>query len=491
MVKVFGFSAGNARSHYLPTRNPSGLTNGTELIFIPPSMVKEYIIPKHESGTILTSPFNEYENLCVNLQWEGTIALPSDVDGTHTLVRSDGKIIRCRLLWDGFSSLSDETVNPNGTVNQVDIFPDPLTDGCMIVAFWASRRLGTAQNVYFDWERYKVVGDNIVELEGRWSQQQGGMSPVAMPAFVNSPKDAYEMRYWSKFSYSSTYLYAHFSRGSIPVREQGPGRFFSLPSLRNPDKNILQVASEYNFNVDIPTEFRGNMARSAYLQLQLFDGNGISFVRDMLALRNVLSGIKDIDFASFSKGAKSISDAYLSWHYGARLTISDTKSLISGMKNIAYIRRKMLTRKCSSFQGWYNDHMIFHNGRYSAFVPGPPEQLGNLRRILNDFDLLPTMGNMWDLIPYSFVVDWALNVGDVLDSIDLLNTYQKLGIQYSGFSVKATRFNVNIGGGYDLNLKFYHRSYSGRVWTPAVVDPSISNPFSHVIEGSALIIQRS
>lgn len=37
------------------------------------------------------------------------------------------------------------------------------------------------------------------------------------------------------------------------------------------------------------------------------------------------------------------------------------------------------------------------------------------------WDLWPTLGNSWDLIPFSFVVDWFVDVESILERIDRQN----------------------------------------------------------------------
>lgn len=129
---------------------------------------------------------------------------------------------------------------------------------------------------------------------------------------------------------------------------------------------------------------------------------------------------------------------WLSLRYGDRLTFNDTSSIV---KALGSQLRTMST-------GWRRDFYkvicrgtpislpldppyksidaspclgLYYRPRFSGWFP-------DLYRMLDRWDLWPTLENAWDLIPFSFVVDWFVNVQDGLASVDRSNRLLMLDV---------------------------------------------------------------
>lgn len=104
----------------------------------------------------------------------------------------------------------------------------------------------------------------------------------------------------------------------------------------------------------------------------------------------------------------------------------------------------------------------------------------------------------WELVPYSFVVDWAYPVGDFLESLDALLGY---GSAYysSSFLAKAKWVDRGLSGSYGTN-GFTKNNYTGRkrmVYLSRIVSNSVPLPtlprfkdprsLGHMANGLALL----
>jgi len=136
-----------------------------------------------------------------------------------------------------------------------------------------------------------------------------------------------------------------------------------------------------------------------------------------------------------------LTDAQLLYSYGIAPTISDAQEIseMAGPLNEKWIRQENLF-------GYRT-----YNGKFTFDVPDdviPPYTgiklvarskvraafnknsiLGTLMPV-KAFGLLPTLSNMWDLIPFSFVADWFTNIGGKLEAVDANMTMLAFDIHF-------------------------------------------------------------
>lgn len=142
--------------------------------------------------------------------------------------------------------------------------------------------------------------------------------------------------------------------------------------------------------------------------------------------------------------------------------------------------------------GYTVDRCICYKLYYQPYEKG---LLGALKK-LQDWDIYPTWQNMWDLIPFSFMVDWFVNVEKLLNSWDTVNYYQYLNIKSTVYSVKDTRVmpdyrdNDNQVVVHGITLVRYKRQVLTTPYPPHFRLEQSSGLNNHEIEAGAIIVQR-
>lgn len=164
---------------------------------------------------------------------------------------------------------------------------------------------------------------------------------------------------------------------------------------------------------------------------------------------------------------------WLSLRYGDRLTFSDTSALL---KQAGSELRKLTT-------GWRKDFYKSHSRSTASLPPALNGMTGSVTgavtalyrprysgvfpsiyHLLDKWDLWPTLSDAWDLVPFSFVVDWFVDIQDCLEVSERYNRLLMLDI----LSVaQSTKWNVHlpdvqVGNNFIHNLSFvlYNRDIS-------------------------------
>lgn len=224
------------------------------------------------------------------------------------------------------------------------------------------------------------------------------------------------------------------------------------------DKQVQSVVDKY---------FWPKLCQTAVLSAQYVDCNMIAMINDLRNLRGDLTGIleqgKKVLFSDLATkaGRKEISSFYLGNKYGYQLTYSDAKSIGSAFERL----RENLTRESKSVIKLRSTSKSHADGKipvditanYMARVSPFRDPLCDGIRGLYDWDLYPSLGNMWDLIPYSFVADWVVGVGDLLEDIDA-NVYMRY------YEVKSITKSLKVQSGpIDASFILGDRRCSGMV----------------------------
>jgi hypothetical protein len=225
-------------------------------------------------------------------------------------------------------------------------------------------------------------------------------------------------------------------------------------------------------------------------QLKKFDGN-------LFVLLSKLSGMGLTSLSSLAEFAESdltlssLSSTYLASRYGDRLSISGFADLVKSIDdNLLSLRGP----ECPWVSGKHriiNDTMAtglgLVDGWYStniAVEPNDANALMSTVRHLYEWGGYPTLSNVWDAIPLSFVVDWLVNVGDIFESIDRMvyaRYYNVVGVMNS--------FKVNMINSFfpGIRLTLYRRMLDSSLHLGVSSVELGLPPILNIIDSAALL----
>lgn len=237
----------------------------------------------------------------------------------------------------------------------------------------------------------------------------------------------------------------------------------------------------------------GELASDAYNSVPFFSSNGVAYGLDLLSLRrDALQTLELIQsFGTTGKLAKQSANLFLSFYYGWRLLAADTQELFDAYEKAAHSRNFL--NRATSRRSW-----SAHGATYLAVLQCYYHRYARLSRVdqfILQNDLALTPENLWDLVPFSFVVDWFTGIGQVLEDLSNYYTFmQAHEVVCTGRSIKATkRISASLLGpglAGELTISYYNRDYVSHAIDPTFRFSNSVNPLDHFIEGSALIVSK-
>ena len=189
---------------------------------------------------------------------------------------------------------------------------------------------------------------------------------------------------------------------------------------------------------------------------------------------------------------------YLAVQFGVLPTISDIQDIIG-----AFRKRKPYLDKCgfsvynssSSASASVKLHDFTLEQHLKLAIDDEDSDLDALTERLESWGILPTFENLWDLVPYSFVIDWLIDVGDLLRRVDTRMRLTRLNVRYVTMSVKRQTnktFEWSAEFPYTgyIQSGYYYRWVSDQCPVPPTSLHASFLEFDHWIEALALLIQR-
>lgn len=371
-------------------------------------------------------------------------------------------------------------------------------------------------------------------FELHWYEYWEGGAPVSICDVYGSPLEG--QRYASLTYYSKARAYRFELRNGVPYAISGKLRYTDgtqyVPIALNIDSDFFRdflrltvvkpscdaldaskmgnISNQNNKHSGLPgtirigrPDFSGvssnynpnwhELAAEAYSNLGMADVNSVANISELLemgaAVKSFVSTLKSIP----SKKVKAVASAWLTVHYGFRLTIADIKELRKVLAQQAS-RRSSLTRCQSSLTE--RVFGVTYSCRYQVFY----DQFASLDTILEELmtlsDAYLSFENAWDMIPWSFVLDWFVHLGDKLSELEnWAALQQKHYVICCGQSILAEKPLTNS----DLHLtdyqvegtiSTYRRQYRKELIKPSLLPSVTVNPFNHLVEGAALYISR-
>jgi hypothetical protein len=186
---------------------------------------------------------------------------------------------------------------------------------------------------------------------------------------------------------------------------------------------------------DAEQEAIPSLHAKSFDQVEKFEGNFLVLLSKLNSFGQVTAK-SFIDFARSPGGRKDLASLWLANRYGDRLSMSGVSDLFRTIdKEFLTIRTKTErfirgnSRTTQPFSDGFFD-AVFTFGTNIAVTPRDYNVLMKLIRTAYEWDFYPSLANVWDAIPLSFVVDWIGNVGDIFASVDRM-------VQSHYYDVKA------------------------------------------------------
>lgn len=231
-----------------------------------------------------------------------------------------------------------------------------------------------------------------------------------------------------------------------------PGRPNSAKALRDFWNSVDMISTDLAPSVFLSTQ------DAIETHFPSLEGNYLEFLSELGSIRSLLrpdEGIVNFLRAASSKNITSnatalidlLADQQLLYSFGIAPTVSDAKDIAS---NARRIRERYL-------HGNLFDKHIIH-GKFTFSIPdGSVNGFNGLSlitrsKLVVDFGaqgilaalmpvkaagLLPSLGNVWDLVQYSFVADWFFSIGDRLSALDTQSIILCMDSYYSVHSIKV------------------------------------------------------
>lgn len=214
-------------------------------------------------------------------------------------------------------------------------------------------------------------------------------------------------------------------------------------------------------------------------------------------------GLKSLRGLSGSQLTKGLANRYLEMIFGIMpllTSISDNAELLRQMAehDISWVIKAQKSKSVEFDSGWERDGSFLYR-----WVIGGKVKCGYRARITNPlltsldtFGVLNPLSISWELMPMSFVLDWFIPVGNVLDSLSAT-----LGLQFEdGYISTRTEGTLSVRhvdgtdiisrGKMETSHLFFNREVLSSFPLPELY--SKSNPFSskRIVTALALLTQR-
>jgi hypothetical protein len=236
-------------------------------------------------------------------------------------------------------------------------------------------------------------------------------------------------------------------------------------------------------------------------QVNFFDSNGIAFAKDVASLPTTI--MKDLDnlkqFAKVTKSGKLkiAASIFLSVHFGYKLLAADGIELVNELLKYQtectnHLGQTVSATSRLSERGPFK--LADANGHLNVYYNPYSRLCTDIGRFAEAVDLVPDFSNVWDMIPFSFVVDWFTNIGDLASGIDNFFTLTQQSEVLGSILSKKVSYTYQPEG-FDGNLMIHHYFRACRPgWYPIPrFSFQLKNPVTnlyHWFESSALVVSK-
>lgn len=251
------------------------------------------------------------------------------------------------------------------------------------------------------------------------------------------------------------------------------------------------------------------LVRTAVDSLDNLDINSISFLKELVEWKRLLPPLADIRKKPFR--GKTWANFYLWLRYGLGLTIADSKEIINALPKIRDSYKETTSKKPTRLRASKTVTVVWNSETWTCrlglrmVINTYPEFCRNFGSLMDDLrkiDLYPSTANLWDIIPFSFVMDWFFPFQKNLEMVDSELRTMNFRIFSVTQSVKWSRLVPPPAvPGYcsasDLTEVHYDRAVGYVIpgpdfeWNHGADTSRVSNTLiTRMIDGAALLLQR-
>lgn len=287
-------------------------------------------------------------------------------------------------------------------------------------------------------------------------------------------------------AYSRTYV----NRTTKYWKARVPSSVLSPSEIKRHIDGIVRQMVPDEF--PIPDVHYGQLAMQASEKVNANRVNMIAFLKDLRHPLQLIPKLRNLH------NLKTIANNYLTVEYGILPTISDIRAIIGAVRRIApYLDRNGFSVYVSGASSSLEiaDKQFSLEQRIKLAIGDDDNELLALVKRLDSMGTLPTFENLWDLIPYSFVIDWLIDVGGLLQRVDTRLRVMRLDIRYATMSHKV-KVSGNLTWDQDnpyvgsVEWEQYHRWVSDQCPVPPLSLQTTFQDFGHWLESGALLTQR-
>lgn len=243
----------------------------------------------------------------------------------------------------------------------------------------------------------------------------------------------------------------------------------------------------------VESKHYGDLAADAVQHANANRVNMIAFLKDLRHPTEMIPKLRNL------RSLKSLADDYLSVKYGILPTMDDLKSIEAAFRRLGpYLDRNGF----ETYSASYRDSKVIKDLTFDLeqhiklAIAKEDSTFLELVERLERAGFWPTAENVWDLAPFSFVIDWFVDVGDFLERIDSTLRLTRLNMKYVTSSQKLHVSGKNVWSKefpFDGSIDWvqYHRWTSDQCPVPSLSLNNTTLGFDHWLESSALILQRA
>lgn len=219
------------------------------------------------------------------------------------------------------------------------------------------------------------------------------------------------------------------------------------------------------------------------------DGFGSLNMNNIQSLKEVCDVITSIIKRDFKKIPENLSELWLWYRYSYCTTRSDLRTLNGELPGVVNRLENMTTTLMKSYGVASCDTGVIRC-KVHAYDKAKTwnEQVA---RALYSLGLAPTLTNLWDMIPFSFVVDWFLPIGEVLSSVEKSLEYSDSNYDFDRIVYSVSAQEISLAN-EQYSYRYYHRwvETSAPVWGGwySDYDPTTKTQIKRVVDASSLIV---